>query len=72
MVWNGILQVRKTLLRVSMIEGEHYTTMAEIFCVDSPSVSWTHFALLNTEDLSRCCVMFSFDHGNSQQRLPDL
>ena len=21
-----------------MIEGEHYTTMAEIFCVDKPSV----------------------------------
>ena len=36
---NGILQVWKRLLRVSMIEGEHYTTMAEIFCVDKPSMS---------------------------------
>ena len=39
MSWNSILQVRKRLLRVSMIEGEHYTTSAEIFCVDKPSVS---------------------------------
>ena len=30
---NGILQVRKKLLRVFMIEGEHYTTTAEIFTV---------------------------------------
>ena len=35
----GILQVRKMLLRVSMIEGEHYTTKAEIFCVAKLSVS---------------------------------
>ena len=55
---NGILQARKETLRVFMIEWEHYTAMAENFCVDKPTVfgrakcseaSLRHSGQVNTE-----------------------
>ena len=62
-----------------MIEGEHYTTTAELFCVDKPSVSDElceerprHTGQVNTEDQSHCCVMFDLDHGNLKRIFPGL
>ena len=62
--FHGILQARKEPLRVSMIEWEHYTTMAENFsvltsplCLDELSeASQRHSGRVNTEKFEAIVV----------------